>query len=132
MQHGLYDEPFMAYSIFHETWVVYATEGFDGGFNKKSHLWGLNYIHEGKNYDAGGGQGCVVNAPWDGGKLNHILGLSWFGNNLSLWWVIELSGSLFSLQHGGTSSPQAFVGMHSILVCNVCTVIAPSGGFAYF
>ena len=36
-------------------WLIYATEGFDGGFNKKSHLWGLNYIHEGKHYDVGGG-----------------------------------------------------------------------------
>ena len=35
--------------------LIYATEGFDGGFNKKSHLWGLNYIHEGKHYDVGGG-----------------------------------------------------------------------------
>ena len=59
-------------------WVIYTTKGFDGGFNTKLHLWGLNYMHEGKHYDIGGGQGGLVNSPWDGEKLNHMLGLLWF------------------------------------------------------
>ena len=29
-------------------WLIYANEGFDGGFNTKLHLWGLNYVLEGK------------------------------------------------------------------------------------
>ena len=36
-------------------WIIYPNEGFHGGFNTKSHLWALNYAHEVKYYDVGGG-----------------------------------------------------------------------------
>ena len=29
-------------------WLNYANEGFDGGINKKSNCWGLDYMHVGK------------------------------------------------------------------------------------
>ena len=51
----------IAYSM--KPWLNYANKGFDGGFNTKSHCWGLDYMHVGTHYVDGGGQGDVVNAP---------------------------------------------------------------------
>ena len=82
-------------------WLSYANMGFDGGFNTKLRCCVWNYMHEGKYFNDGGGQGGGVNAPWDGGKSNPMLGLSWFGNHLSLLWVVSLYISLVSLRCGG-------------------------------
>ena len=44
-------------------WLSYSNKGFYGGFIKKSHSWGLDYMDVGKHYINGGGYGGVVNSP---------------------------------------------------------------------
>ena len=47
-----------------KSWLNFANEGFSTnsccGFHK--------YMHEGKYYNDGGGQGGIENVPWAGGK----------------------------------------------------------------
>ena len=61
----------------------------------------------GKYYNYGGGHGGEVNAHWYGGKMNPMLGLSWFGNHLSLLWVVAMFDSLVPSRCGGIGSPNA-------------------------
>ena len=82
-------------------WLINVNEGFDGDSNTKSHLWVLNYRHEGKYHDVGGGQGGRVNAPWDGGNQILCLVCHRWENHLSLLWVIALFVSLVLSQREG-------------------------------
>ena len=86
-------------------WIIYANEGFDGGFNTKAHCCVWNYMHEGKYHDIGGGQGGGVNAPRDGGNRTLCLVCHGWENHLSVLWVIGLFGSLVLSQRGGLVLP---------------------------
>ena len=84
-----------------DPWLIYANDDIDGGSNTNSHLWVLNYRHEGKYHDVDFGQGGGVNAPRDG--ENRTLCLVWneWENHLSLLWNIALFSSLvLSLREG--------------------------------
>ena len=88
-----------------EPWFIYANDDSDGGSNTNSHLWVLNYRHEGKYQDVAGRQGGKVNAPRDGVNQTLCLVCHGWENHLSLLWVIALFGSLVLSRRGGLVLP---------------------------
>ena len=114
-----------------EPWLIYVNEGFDGGSNTKSHLWVLNYRHEGKYHDVGGGQGGRVNAPWDGRNRTLCLVCRGWENHLSLLCVVALFDSLLFFTTWKTGSPYALEVMFSTWVYNVINLLFSGGGLEY-
>ena len=88
-----------------DPWLIYANDDIDGGSNTNSHLWVLNYRHEGKYHDIGSGEGGGVNGSWDWENQNLCFVCREWENHLSLLWVIALFGSLVLSKRGGLVFP---------------------------